>query len=231
MPRSGFDWEKRMFSKIWHSRGFWAFICVAALAAGSVLLLRVLHPGKAKTATQELLPANDDGVRQVVANTFGHAVTLEGTGPEYVTGDFNGDGSEDVAVLVRPASGKLNDLNSDAANWIIRDPQKVFLPGPHERVIKLDAHPKAEKVQAGDALIAMIHGVGRDGWRGAMTQQIFLLRNVADSMPVADHPPQLPWQPHSATVIRETAGHTQGYVYWVGTMYAWHPLESQAAAP
>lgn len=220
-----------MFPKIWHSRGLWSFICVVAMAATSVLMLHILHPEKSKTGRQELLPANDDGVRRLVANTFGDAVTLQGTGPEYVTGDFNGDGSEDVAVLVRPAPGKLKELNSDAANWIIRDPQKVFLPGPHVRVIKLEPHPKPEKVEGGDVLIAMIHGVGRDGWRGAMTQQIFLLRNVANGMLVADHPPQLPWQPRTATVIRETAGHTEGYVYWVGTMYAWHPLGSPATAP
>lgn len=217
-----------MSNRIMRSSTLWSFMCVALLVAGSLVLLHYLDRDKGQKTKQELLPANDEGVRRVVANIFGDAVTLSGTGPEYISGDFNGDGSEDLAVLVRPAPGKLEKVNSPSANWIIRDPRKMFLPGPHQRVIKLEAHPQPEKVEASDVLIAMIHGVGRDGWRGALTQQIFLLRNVAESMPVAEHPAQLPWQPRSATVIRETADRAPGYVYWIGTMYAWHPLDSVA---
>ena len=218
-----------MPNRRWYTKGFWSCACVALLAGASLAALHFARPARhAEKTNAALLPANDAGVRRVVANTFGDAVTLAGTGPEYISGDFNGDGSADIAVLVRPAPGKLDQLNSPSANWIIRDPRKVFLPGPHERVMKMDPHPRPEKVQASDVLIAMIHGVGRDGWRGPLTQQIFLLRNVAGSMPVAEYPTRLPWQPHSSTVIRETAGHSEGYIYWVGTMYAWHPLKRTA---
>ena len=149
-----------MSNRIMHSSALWSFACVALLVAGSLVLLHHLDRGKTQKTKQELLPANDEGVRQVVANIFGDAVTLSGTGPEYISGDFNGDGSEDLAVLVRPAPGKLEKVNSPSANWIIRDPRKMFLPGPHQRVIKLEAHPQPEKVEASDVLIAMIHGVG-----------------------------------------------------------------------
>src|SRR5262249_1369558 len=36
----------------------------------------------------------------------------------YIVGDFNGDGSEDLAVIARPAAGKLTDVNSELSNWI-----------------------------------------------------------------------------------------------------------------
>lgn len=216
-----------MLFRILRSSGFWALTVILALAAGSILLLHYRDIKKQNVVA--LLPANDDGVRQLVAKTFGDSVVLAGDAPQYVSGDFNGDGSEDIAVLVRPASGKLEKVNGPDANWIIRDPHKVFLPGPKQRVITLEANPKPEKVEANDVLIAMIHGVGQEGWRGPLTQQIFLLRNVAESSPVTEHPPQLPWQPQRSAVIRETAEHAPGYIYWVGTMYAWHSLNSNIA--
>ena len=213
-------------SKFLRSPGFWSLAAILALAATSTLLLHYREVRKHKAV--ELLPANDDGVRQLVAKTFHGSVVLAGDAPQYVSGDFNGDGSEDVAVLVRPAAGKLEEVNGPNADWIIRDPRKIFLPGPKQRVVKLEAHPQPEKVEAQDVLIAMIHGVGPQGWRGPITQQIFLLRNVAESSPVTEHPAQLPWQPQRSAVIRETAEHAPGYIYWVGTMYAWQSLNNVA---
>jgi hypothetical protein len=213
--------------RILRSSGFWSLLAILALAAGSMLLLH--HRDIRKQNAVTLLPANDEGVRQLVAKTFGGSVTLAGDSPQYVSGDFNGDGSEDIAVLVRPAAGKLEAVNGPDANWIIRDPHNVFLPGPKQRVITLEAHPKPEKVEANDVLVAMIHGVGSEGWRGPLTQQIFLLRNVAEGSPVTEHPAQLPWQPQRSAVVREIADHTSGYIYWVGTMYAWHSLNESVA--
>jgi hypothetical protein len=216
-----------MAIKILRSPGLLSLLAVLALATASILLLR--HREVKKQNVVELLPANDAGVRQLVARTFGGSVALAGDAPQYVSGDFNGDGSEDVAVLVRPVGGKLEEINGANANWIIRDPHKVFLPAAGQRVITLEANPKPETVEANDVLIAMIHGVGPEGWRGPLTQQIFLLRNAAESSPVTEHPAQLPWQPQKAAVLRETSQHAPGYVYWVGTMYAWHPLTNDVA--
>lgn len=216
-----------MSFRILRSSGFLGLLAVLTLATASMLLLHYRDVNKHKAV--ELLPANDDGVRQLVARTFGGSVALAGDAPQYVSGDFNGDGSEDVAVLVHPVAGKLEELNGPNADWIIRDPHKVFLPGPKQRVIKLEAHPLPEKVEAKDTLIAMIHGVGPEGWRGPLTQQIFLLRNVAESSPVTEHPTQLPWQPQRSAVLRETSEHVPGYIYWVGTMYAWHSLADNVA--
>jgi hypothetical protein len=216
-----------MATKILRSSGFLSLLAILMVAAASILLLRYREVKKQNVV--EMLPANDAGVRQLVARTFGSSVALAGDAPQYVSGDFNGDGSEDVAVLVRPAGGKLEEINGADANWIIRDPHKVFLPAPGQRVITLEAHPKPETVEANDVLIAMIHGVGPEGWRGQQTQQIFLLRNVAESSPVTEHPAQLPWQPQKAAVLRETSQHAPGYIYWVGTMYAWHSLADNVA--
>jgi hypothetical protein len=213
--------------KILRSPGFLGLLAILTLATASILLLH--YRDMKKHNVVELLPANDDGVRQLVARTFGGSVALAGDPPQYVSGDFNGDGSEDMAVLVRPVGGKLEEINGQNANWIVRDPHKVFLPAPEQRVVTLDAHPKPDTVEAGDVLIAMIHGVGPEGWRGPQTQQIFLLRNVAGSSPVTEHPTQLPWQPQRMAVVRETSEHAVGYIYWVGTMYAWHPLSDRVA--
>jgi len=55
---------------------------------------------------------------------------VPGTTPKtnFVVGDFNGDGSEDLAVVVKPNETKLAEVNSEMANWILEDPKKIVLP-------------------------------------------------------------------------------------------------------
>jgi hypothetical protein len=67
----------------------------------------------------------DEAVKRVCVN----AVTIDTSqSTPFIVGDFNGDGSEDLAVIVRPAPGALPRLNSEYANWISEDPRKVVLP-------------------------------------------------------------------------------------------------------
>jgi len=76
-------------------------------------------------------------------------------------GDFNGDGSQDLAVVVRGT--KLPELNEELANWIVQDAQ--------------DATARAH-VASGDVLLAVIHGYGAPGWRNPEARQAYLVRNA-----------------------------------------------------
>ncbi|HEY0406227.1 MAG TPA: hypothetical protein VGC89_10895, partial [Pyrinomonadaceae bacterium] len=68
----------------------------------------------------ELPPPKPEEVSAVVARVYKDAVTVDaGRQPLFVVGDFNGDDSQDIAVVVRPAKGKLEELNSEVANWIL----------------------------------------------------------------------------------------------------------------
>jgi len=71
----------------------------------------------------DLPPPAIDEVRTAIERSFHDAVTIEASGRKgFFTGDFNGDGSQDIAVLVTPVEGKLAEINSAVANWTIADP-------------------------------------------------------------------------------------------------------------
>jgi len=75
----------------------------------------------------------------------------------FLVGDFNGDNSEDIAITVKPAKGKLSELNGEYVNWIVEDPRQVH-HSPEQ---------KKQPVTVGrdDLLLAVIHGYEREGWR------------------------------------------------------------------
>src|SRR5438270_4049852 len=169
-------------------------------------------------------PTASDVVHAVEAAFRGTVVIPNRNKPKFLLGDFNGDGYEDLAVIVRPDPEKLEAINSETAGWIIRDPRKIIFPKPGQSVGKETGRRKPEKVRPSDVMLAVVHGVGPMGWRGPLLQQVFLLRNVAATSFAAERSPGLVWQPGNGDVIRETLAGSEGYVYWVGTGYAWQPI-------
>ncbi|HEX8071795.1 MAG TPA: hypothetical protein VF546_17740 [Pyrinomonadaceae bacterium] len=158
-----------------------------------------------------------------LARIFQGAVQLDAQ-PRAFTGDFNGDGSEDVAVVVRPNPAQLDDLNSEFANWILNEPRKVVLPDPDKRV-QVPPQQAPVKVEAGDVLLAVIHGYKTAGWRDDAAQQTYLLRDAVGRdlrvRPRTD-PPQPPNVYLRGDVLAEELAGTPGVVYWTGAKYAWH---------
>jgi hypothetical protein len=148
----------------------------------------------------------------------------------YIVGDFNGDGSQDLAVIVRPAKGALAKLNSEYANWIVEDPRRVVLPDPNKAVQRLPKTQESAKVQQDDLLLLVLHGYRQEGWHHPYARQTFLLRNVvgenirAQSLNEASKSTggkntstQLP-----GDVIKEKLAGQEGFLYWTNAKYAWH---------
>src|SRR5689334_3755129 len=95
----------------------------------------VAAPEPSPVESIELPPPKPEEVREAVARIYKDTVTIDARRPSaYVVGDFNGDGSQDIAVVVRPAKDKLADINDEVANWIVEDPRQVALPDPHKSV-------------------------------------------------------------------------------------------------
>ena len=106
----------------------------------------------------KLPPPTGDDVEGGLRRAFSGAVR-PAEGARGLAGDFNSDGAEDVAVSVRPAAGRLADVNDELANWGVHDAFDARDPG---------AEPPKEppgRVQAEEALLAVIHGYGPWGWR------------------------------------------------------------------
>ena len=179
----------------------------------------------------ELSEASPADLRECVRRVYGNAVTVEEGRPDnYVTGDFNGDGSQDIAVFVRPARGMLREINDELANWTLEDPHAVQVPGA-EKVSGLPGErlPRIRAAQ-GDLLLAVIHGHKGEGWRNPAATQTYLLRNAVggdlktrrriealDMLRADGRPPAL-----AGDVMSETLAQEQGFLYWNGAKYAWY---------
>src|SRR6478609_7630072 len=100
------------------------------------------------------LPEVQDAVRRVFKDA---AVIDSSTNPDFFTGDFNGDTSEDIAVVLRPVPNRLADLNEEYPAWLLRDPFST------ERA--------SVTVEKGDVLLAIIHGYGDNDWRDSQATQ------------------------------------------------------------
>src|SRR5947209_6120692 len=84
----------------------------------------VIQPGYPK-----LPPPTTDEIKQALDRVFQGAVIADNLEkPIYILGDFNGDGSEDLAIWVKPVPERLAEINDELANWTLVDPHKTFVP-------------------------------------------------------------------------------------------------------
>ncbi|MDT5296480.1 MAG: hypothetical protein QOJ76_3360 [Acidobacteriota bacterium] len=183
-------------------------------------------------ATPDALPPPPSEVRAALARTYKGAVVFDERGARAVVGDFNGDGSEDLAVEVSPAPGRSVELNDELSNWIVTDPRTVKPPDPrdfdpHQGVQKLPPPGPRPQVEPGDALLVVLHGYQERGWRNPEALQTFLLKSAAgtelrtgrrtDARAAAQkRVPRL-----FGDVLYERLGNEQGFLYWTGATYGW----------
>jgi len=168
---------------------------------------------------EKLPPPEVNSVQAAVKRVFKDSVEVDTSRkPTFIVGDFNGDNSQDIAVVLKPVPEKLADLNSEFPNWILREP----VAANTSRVPRL-------RVAADDVLLALIHGFGDKGWRDAQATQTFLLKNAVGAGMAVRQPkevaeagegkkrPQL-----HGDVIDEVLRSSSGYLYYSGATYSWY---------
>ena len=113
---------------------------------------------QAAKESQPSVPApTADEVRAAVVRVYKDAVVIDKSRSTYFfSGDLNGDGSQDLVVIVKPGADMLAQLNSEIANWVIEDPQKVFVPDMHRGINVIPRKPPPVHVGPGDTLLAEI---------------------------------------------------------------------------
>src|SRR6202023_82288 len=131
-------------------------------------------------ASPKLPPPTQAEVEAAFHRVFGDDLITAANTQSFIVGDFNGDQSEDLALIASPAAGKLDDVNNEFANWIIQGADKAFIPSSSKAVV---VPPKQERprVEPGEQVLAIIHGVGPTGWRNPEAPQAYLLKNAAAS--------------------------------------------------
>jgi hypothetical protein len=169
-------------------------------------------------------------VQEAVKRISVDAIAIDTSQNPPIVGDFNGDDSEDLAVVVRPLKGALSKVNSEYANWILEDPRKVVLPDPDKAVQRLPKPGPPVVVQADDVLLLVLHGYKETGWHHQFARQTFLLRNavgenlraqtVSEVSKVSGDRNLSPQR--LGNVISEKLSGRDGYLFWSNGRYVWH---------
>lgn len=143
--------------------------------------------------------------------------------PNFLSGDFNGDGSQDLAVILKPA--KLDLMNQDLPPWLVREPRARRDPR-----LKL-------KIEKDETLLAVIHGYGTNDWRDPDATQTFVLKNVVGNdlkvhsgkeFVSANTGRNLP-RPQG-DLIGETVQGSSGYLYYASATYSWYDPKTYTGA-
>ena len=155
-------------------------------------------------------------VQEAIKRVFKDAAAIDTNyNPSFLAGDFNGDGSQDIAVVVKPL--KLDEMNQELPPWLVRQPRT-------NRVDRKRIH-----IDKNETLLAVIHGYGANHWRDPEATQTFLLKDVVGN-DLKVHSPKdfvtvnsgrkLP-RPQG-DLIGETVGGTPGYLYYAQATYSWY---------
>jgi hypothetical protein len=132
------------------------------------------NAGKTAPAAGAASADPNEKVIAALRSDFGNNLTAKRSrNPFYFTGDFNGDGKQDIAIIVE--AGKTDSLVAGVATLNLRPPDK--------------AKTAADDSSKNRAAIAIIHG-DKDGWSSATPAGKFLLLDLADEqLQVIEHDP------------------------------------------
>ena len=168
------------------------------------------------------LPEVQDAVKRVFKDAAEVDRSYE---PHFLAGDFNGDTSQDIAVIIKPV--KLDEMNQELPPWLLRDPLSNKPP-----TLRLG-------IQKDETLLAVIHGYGTNDWRDPEATQTFVLKNVvgkdlrvenAKDFVKAHSGKKLP-RPQG-DLIAETLKGNDGYLYYAASNYTWYdPKAPTVEAP
>jgi hypothetical protein len=190
------------------------------------------------TEMPKLPPPKREEVEQTLKRIFKSAVVIDASRtPAFLVGDFNGDFSQDLAVIVKPAQGKISELNQEFPNWLAREPLKEVLL-PKSKVLASPGASRPVNTAAGqtvrfeqsDVLLAIIHGSGPKGWRDPEATQTHLLRDVvgtnmkalASKDAATVYKGVKPFPVISGDLIQETLIGQSGFLHINGGIYAWY---------
>jgi hypothetical protein len=179
-----------------------------------------------KSAT--LPPPKLAEVQDAVKRIFKDAALIDTSrSANFAVGDFNGDRSQDLAVVVTPAPEKLSEINEAAPPWILRDPFVTSRPGM-----------VPPRITENETLLAVIHGFGPEGWRDPQATQTFLLKSAVGpvveihsktAFMIANRGRKVPQL--RGDLIAEVLRGTSGYLYYDDAGYSWYDPKTYKEEP
>jgi hypothetical protein len=190
------------------------------------------EPPPPQQAVAEASPTPAPAVRPPTAVEAQHKLDLAfkstvvldlGENPPFVTGDFNSDGSMDLAAAVKPRSGGLSELNGEMPAWLMQDVTSLIDPRR--------SPPPPIRIVEGQPLLAIVHGLEADGWRHPDAQQGYLLVKARGhdmrTMSIGEAVVALratAKNPRLGDVLAQVLDGRPGFVAWAGNQYLWRAL-------
>jgi len=189
----------------------------------------VVQPQQSPTPQLSTLPPPKlIEVQNAVERVFkGSALVDTSRTSSFIVGDFNGDLSQDLAVVLKPAPEKLSELNEDSPPWILKDPFLITRPGV-----------RPLRVTENEPLLAVIHGYGSEGWRDPQASQTYLLKNAVGpgvetraktEFINANRGRKLPRL--RGDLIAELLRGASGYLYYDEAAYSWYDPKTFKGEP
>jgi hypothetical protein len=192
-------------------------------------------PGAATVrSTPNLPPPEHAEVKHAIERVFKGAVTIEtDRNPYFIAGDFNGDLSQDLVVVVKPTPVKLLEINDELAPWTIVDPVPRANPAqksaPYPKLHAEMISRRRALVDRGDVLLAVIHGFQSKGWRDPQATQTYVLKGAAGGKMETQSRKQIVWAGNEeklpriwGDVIAQTISERHGFLYYNGAKYGWY---------
>jgi hypothetical protein len=175
-------------------------------------------------------------VEASIARVFDGVVSLGGGRHQhFLIGDFNGDASEDICMIVNPDKARLHEINSEVANWMIKDPVAgAALLDPNVEVSHAKAAANPLISDRDRLLIAVIHGYGPEGWRNVEARQAYLLKNAVGANLQTQSKKSIqrayagknPFPTIHGDVISQALNGEPGFLYYDGAKYVWYGARS-----
>jgi hypothetical protein len=171
-------------------------------------------PARLASVAAPQLPEVEEAVKRIFKDV---AVVHPDYKSSFLAGDFNGDLSQDLAVVLKPVPEKLTEMNEQYPRWLLRDPRE-----PHNPRQPLS-------VEKDEALLAVIHGYGNKDWRDPEATQTFLLKNVVGTGMRVQNGIEFVKnfrggkKPRpQGDLIGETLKGSEGYLYYNAATYSWY---------
>lgn len=160
-------------------------------------------------------PSGND-MQAIITAQFGPEFVLAQSFP-VLTGDFNGDGVEDIALVVTPNGA----LQTDTERFRVIDPSSDYfgLGDP-----KITAQ-FASKYPGGPRYLLIIHGVGKDAWRVKEPKERFVVINMTFDHISVGH--VVKKKKAMDDINLEETGILNSFLYWNGHRYKWQPGATQ----
>lgn len=175
-----------------------------------------------------LPPPKLNEVEEAVKRVFRQAALIDSSRKtNFIVGDFNGDSSQDIAVVLKSAPGKVAEMNEEFPRWILKDPFVISRPGM-----------RPLRVAENEVLLAVIHGYGPNGWRDPEATQTYLLKNAVgpdvaahlkDDVVAKNRGKKLPG--FKGDVIGEVLRGNSGYLYYNEATYSWYDPKTFKGEP